>query len=92
MSLSALLLASHSPLGENLTLDTAWVKKNVDKLFAEHYHDTRALYLGVARQSELQHVVGLQVGAGLGRGRRPTTTTLHQSGFGVCYLEVVSPL
>ena len=45
----------------------------------------------MARQSELQHVVGLQVGAGLGRGRRPTTTTLHQSGFGVCYLEVVSP-
>ena len=75
MSLSALLLASHSPLGENLTLDTACAKHGS--------HDMGTIFLwkpnlGVASQCELEDIVGLERGGGLGCWGRPTTaSTLH---------------
>ena len=75
ISLSALLLASHSPLGENLTLDTAWAK------YGSHDMETIILTkpnLGVASQCELEDIVGLERGGGLGCWSRPTTaSTLH---------------
>ena len=75
ISLSALLLASHSPLGENLTLDTACAKHGS--------HDMGTIFLwkpnlGVASQCELEDIVGLERGGGLGCWGRPTTaSTLH---------------
>ena len=75
ISLSALLLASHSPLGENLTLDTACSKHGS--------HDMGTIILRkpnlrVASQCELEDIVGLERGGGLGCWSRPTTaSTLH---------------
>ena len=75
ISLSALLLASHSPLGENLTLDTACAKHGS--------HDIGTIILKkpnlcVASQCELKDIVGLERGGRLGCWGRPTTaSTFH---------------